>query len=126
MPWPKGKSKPHTEEQKKKISEGVKRQHREGRVRSIGFTAEARAKGVLKNWKGEDASLKAKHQWVSLKKGRPSKCEMCATTKAKKFEWANVDHTYRRNLDDYIRMCTRCHRNYDYTVNMTSVKSNGH
>ncbi len=106
---------PHTPEWNRKISEGVKRQHAEGRGSKHGFTPEARAKAVAKNWRGEQASLKAIHQWVARWKGKPSKCEFCGTTEAKKFEWANVNHTYRRVLDDYIRLCTPCHRKYDYS-----------
>ena len=102
---------------RKKISDSVKIQHAEGRARIVGLSKEARQKGVDKNWKGENASLKAKHQWVSLKKGRPKKCEICATTKAKKYEWANTDHKYRRVLGNYIRLCTSCHRNYDIENN---------
>lgn len=112
-----GTKNPHTLEWNRKISEGVKRQHAEGRARVVGFTAEARAKAVATNWKGEKASLTAIHQWVSLKKGKPRLCEFCRTTKARKFEWANIDHKYKRVLEDYIRLCTSCHRNYDYGNN---------
>jgi len=65
------------------------------------------------SWKGNNAGYSAMHLWVSQWKGRPKKCEMCGTTNATKYEWANKDHTYKRILDDYIRMCVRCHRNYD-------------
>jgi hypothetical protein len=54
------------------------------------------------------------HVWVARWKVKPSLCEHCGTTKSKKYEWANIDHKYRRVLDDYIRLCTSCHRNYDY------------
>ncbi len=64
-------------------------------------------------WKGEKVSYLALHSWVSRWKGKPSKCEVCGTETAKKYEWANIDHKYRRVLEDYLRMCTRCHRNYD-------------
>jgi len=43
----------------------------------------------------------------------PSKCEFCGTTQAKRFEWANIDGEYRRNLDDFIRLCKKCHNDYD-------------
>lgn len=64
-------------------------------------------------WKGDKVGYVALHSWVSRWKGKPSLCEMCGNTTAKKFEWANVDHKYRRVLDDYIRLCTKCHTNYD-------------
>lgn len=106
-----------SDEQRKKISDGVKQQHKEGRVRLVGFTDEQRRKAVKKIWRGVNASYVAKHAWVTRKRGSPRKCEYCGTTKAKKFEWANKHHTYRRNLRDYIRMCTSCHRRYDIESN---------
>lgn len=65
-------------------------------------------------WLGDDVGYSGVHKWIYKHKGKPSKCEICGTTKAKKFEWCNVDHTYRRVLDDYFRACTSCHRKYDY------------
>ena len=65
------------------------------------------------NWKGNSAGIIAIHLWISRWKGRPKKCENCGTESAKKYEWTNIDHKYRRVLKDYIRMCTPCHRNYD-------------
>ncbi len=65
-------------------------------------------------WKEEDAvGYGSLHEWVSRWKGKPKLCESCGSVAAKKYEWANVDHEYRRVLDDYIRMCTSCHRLYD-------------
>ena len=60
-----------------------------------------------------ESGYTAIHDWIRRWKGKPSKCEVCGTTSAKKFEWANVDHQYRRVLEDYLRMCTKCHRKYD-------------
>ena len=68
-------------------------------------------------WKGDDAGLIAKHRWVQRQKGKPSLCEMCGTTTAKRFDWANKDHKYSRNLEDYMRLCASCHRKYDIKNN---------
>lgn len=68
-------------------------------------------------WKGDKAGVSAMHTWVIKWKGRPRECEVCGITTAKKFEWANVDHSYKRILDDYIRMCTKCHMAYDFEYN---------
>lgn len=54
-----------------------------------------------------------KRAWVELHKGKPSLCEHCGTTEAKKFEWANISKKYKRELDDWIRLCTKCHRKFD-------------
>jgi hypothetical protein len=68
-----------------------------------------------KEWKGEDASYVAFHQWVVQWKGRPDTCEKCGKSglTGHKIHWANIDHKYRRVLDDYIRLCAGCHYEYD-------------
>lgn len=66
------------------------------------------------NWKGEKVSYVNLHAWVSRHRGKPSLCAYCQTTTAKKFEWANISGAYKRVLSDYIRLCTSCHRLYDY------------
>jgi hypothetical protein len=68
-------------------------------------------------WKGDNIKYGGLHDWIWLCKGRPTKCEHCGTTTAKKFEWANKNHTYKRNLFDYISLCTSCHRKYDIKYN---------
>lgn len=64
-------------------------------------------------WVGDKVSYPALHTWVRRWKGTPHKCEHCGSTDKKKYEWANIDHKYNRNLDDWIRLCTKCHRKYD-------------
>lgn len=117
MVMKKGYKNPHTKEWNKKISEGVKRQHAEGRGVCIGFTEEQRQKAYKVTWKGDKVSKVGLHQWVRRKRGTPSLCEVCGTTEKRKYEWANVDHKYRRVLEDFIRMCTSCHRKYDIKNN---------
>jgi NUMOD3 motif len=70
-------------------------------------------------WRGIDVSYSGLHHWVKKHLGRPSKCEHCGTTTAKKFEWANRSGLYLREVEDWIRLCTSCHRQYDYTYNIT-------
>ena len=77
-----------------------------------------RTKGEsIKNWLGDFAGYDAMHRWVEREKGKPYKCEHCERTDKKKYEWANIDHSYKRNIDDYIRLCTSCHRKYDIQNN---------
>jgi hypothetical protein len=85
---------PRTEEHRKKLSEsqtGVKSHH----------------------WKGDTASYSAMHRWVRRWKGSADHCEVCGVEGKKKYEWANIDHKYKRIFDDYIPMCTSCHIKYD-------------
>lgn len=67
------------------------------------------------SWKGNKVGKRALHTWVDKWKGQPETCEGCGSTglRGKKINWANVDHQYRRVLDDYIRLCVKCHGAYD-------------
>lgn len=69
------------------------------------------------NWKGDHVGNVALHQWVYKHKGRPNECEICNRTDLKSYDWANIDHKYRRNLDDFIRLCRSCHRKFDIENN---------
>lgn len=104
------KGRTFTEEMKRRMSKASKKSINSGRFKNghLGIVGE---KHYL--WKKNFVGYIALHAWVSRWKGKISKCEICGTKNAKKFEWANIDHTYKRNLDDYMRMCTSCHRNYD-------------
>jgi len=97
-----GKGKHLSEEHKRKISEAKKgKPHYNQR--------EERAY----NWKGDKAGKDAMHHWVEKWRGKPNYCEICGTTEKRIYDWANIDHKYRRVLDDYIRVCRSCHRKYD-------------
>jgi len=65
------------------------------------------------NWKGDKVGQEALHNWVQKHLGKPSKCEHCKTTKVKKFEWANISQKYKRDLKDWVRLCTKCHAKFD-------------
>jgi len=60
-----------------------------------------------------NGSNKGKH-W----KGKAKFCENCGKIGEKvgdrwNIDWANIDHKYRRVLEDYIGLCKKCHRKYD-------------
>jgi hypothetical protein len=67
------------------------------------------------NWKGDDVKYLALHTWITRKLGKPDTCEHCGKSKlnGKHIHWANKNHTYKRNLNDWIRLCVSCHRLYD-------------
>lgn len=66
-------------------------------------------------WKGDDASYSALHFRVERLRGTPSLCEVCGTTTAKRFEWANLTGNYADPMD-YKRMCCSCHHKHDGTA----------
>ena len=80
-------------------------------------SASIKAKGLTdersRKWKGDKVKYSGLHYWVRKHLGRPMKCEMCGSEKENRYEWANVDHKYKRRLEDWIRLCCRCHYAYD-------------
>ena len=73
-----------------------------------------RTRGKLNaNWKGNKVGYGALHDWVVLRLGKPQICEKCGTIKAKKYEWANISGNYKREIIDWKRLCTSCHRLFD-------------
>ena len=72
-------------------------------------------------WKGDDVGYQAIHGWVRRYKGYAKKCECCGKIGKKinnkwSVEWANIDHKYKRNLEDYIALCHKCHSQYDRKI----------
>ena len=66
------------------------------------------------NFKGENVGYFSLHNWVKRHKGKPVECKTCGITiKEKRMTWANIDHQYKRNLDDFISLCYSCHKKYD-------------
>ncbi len=66
-------------------------------------------------WKGDLVSYRGLHYWVERHKGKPIKCEFCwkEKTTSKSIQWANISHTYQRDLNDWISLCVSCHRIFD-------------
>lgn len=73
-------------------------------------------------WKGNAATYDALHARVNKLRGRPSLCEVCSTTTAKRYDWANLTGHYE-DPSDYKRMCRSCHLRYDKAyLNFTQQK----
>lgn len=73
-------------------------------------------KGKLsRRWKGDLAGYTALHVWVKKQKGKPTKCENsnCLGLPAGRYEWASLSGECKRDLEDFVSLCTRCHRRYD-------------
>jgi len=62
-------------------------------------------------WKGDDVGYHALHRWVSNHKGKASMCQHCGSEE--NVQWANKSHEYKRELDDFIELCAKCHKTYD-------------
>lgn len=70
-------------------------------------------------WKGDNVSYRTLHTWVVNKLGQPTKCEHCGKDglSGHQIHWANKSRKYKRELDDWLRLCPKCHRKYDLLNN---------
>jgi len=63
------------------------------------------------NFKGENVGYDALHDWVKRHKPKAICCEHCG--KEGYLEWANKSHEYKRDLNDWLALCKKCHIKYD-------------
>lgn len=100
-----------SEEAKRKVSEASRgRKHsKETRIK-IAENQKGEKNSV---WKGDFAGYSAMHSWVRKHKSKQKKCSDCGQSHDKT-HWSNIDHEYRRVLDDYTERCPKCHKKYDF------------
>jgi len=84
-------------------------------IRLKNYTTSEKHKG--KNnpaWKGKDAHVSSKHQWL-VKHFIKEKCEHCGENK-KPRDWALIKgKKYDHNRENFMSLCRSCHLKYDYT-----------
>lgn len=98
-PWHKGIKSPYSDESLLKMVQNRKKGY---------------PRGILSpTWKGDGVGYDGLHKWVKRHLGRPRKCDFCATTEGRFFDWANRSREYKRDLTDWLRLCRKCHKNYD-------------
>jgi len=64
------------------------------------------------NWKGDNVGIDGVHKWVVKYKGKVKEYK-CIDCGKQGYHWSNIDHKYKRDLDDYIPRCSKCHKKYD-------------
>jgi len=115
------KGRPQSEEVKKKISLGLLGHKTSQETRDkIGVANKDEKHGM---WEGEKAVYSSKHCWILRNYGNPTHCEDCGLIGKKgkrswNIDWSNVDHKYRRKIEDYVGRCRSCHMKYDYKNNL--------
>ena len=64
------------------------------------------------------------HDWIKRQLGKASLCKNCEVRKSysTNIHWANISGNYKYDIDDWMQLCPRCHRNFD--VNGVLVKPN--
>jgi hypothetical protein len=63
--------------------------------------------------KKQKSTYAAVHMWMRYHHGKPQKCENCETTEKRMYHWANVSGTYKREREDWLRLCVPCHKSND-------------
>jgi hypothetical protein len=77
------------------------------------------------NWKGNNVGMGALHEWVIKNLGQPTVCEYCKKTglTSHNIHWANKSHEYKRDLNDWLRLCVSCHHKYDKSASPVFIYS---
>lgn len=65
------------------------------------------------NWKGDEVGYFALHQWITYNYGKPRFCEECKCSNRVMYHWANLSGDYKRDRNDWKRMCVPCHKKFD-------------
>lgn len=110
IPWNKGRKGVYSKESLKRFSQAKLKnpiRHWLGKKR-LDMTDENHP-----FWRGDDVGNAALHSWVKRKLGIPSKCEHCGVQGRKWYHWSNISGKYYRKLEDWQRLCVRCHSKFD-------------
>ena len=66
------------------------------------------------NWKGDNVSKSALHQWIKRRLPKPSSCQICHLDKP--LELCCIGHQYNRNVEDWFYLCRSCHSTTDLKI----------
>ena len=69
---------------------------------------------VPHNFAGDMVGYCGLHDWVRAQLGPANiyTCDYCGGTESR-MEWANKSWTYKRDITDWLALCSKCHRHYD-------------
>jgi hypothetical protein len=62
-------------------------------------------------WKGDAIAYSTIHTWINRVAVKTGSCSRCGAERTT--HWANLSHTYRRDVSDFAEMCVPCHWRYD-------------
>ena len=74
------------------------------------------------NWKGEKVGYHGIHRWVETILGKPRYCEFCKSINEATYDWANISQEYKREIEDWMRLCRNCHMLSDKRINNLKFK----
>ena len=74
------------------------------------------------NWKGDNVGYFGIHSWIRKYKEKTGICQHCnknvGIVYPNSTHFANKDHQYKRDLEDYMELCPSCHKKYDYKLSV--------
>ena len=111
-PWNKGKKGLQQAWNKNLKTGELSKKHKE----KISLSNKGKRTGIKNHaWKGLSVSYRSLHLWIHYHKGHPGTCEHCKKTnlKAQQIHWASLSGEYKRDLNDWIRLCVKCHISHD-------------
>lgn len=59
-----------------------------------------------------NSQYQSAHFWIKTRKVRPKECTNCGRSNCV-IHWANVSGLYKKELDDFIALCSSCHKRFD-------------
>jgi hypothetical protein len=62
-------------------------------------------------WLGDSIGYYGLHFWLVKKRGKAKVCQHCGSTV--NVQWANKSFEYKRDIDDWLELCSKCHHKYD-------------
>ena len=69
-----------------------------------------RKKGIIVSFKNWDLlNVSSKHKLMEKEYGKKKFCERCHKNNEKEYQWANIDHRYKNDRKDWMRLCAKCH-----------------
>jgi len=108
-----------TKEQYEKIAKILSKQRTGGKMldvtkKKISQSLKGKKKVVTNPmWKGDSVKYPALHTWMINNFGQPKECEFCRSNDRKMYHWANKTGRYKRDRNDWLRLCVPCHKKYD-------------
>ena len=72
-------------------------------------------------WKERGVGFFALHQWVERNKPKISLCEKCKSKPP--YDLANISGLYKRDINDFQRLCRRCHMKKDGRLNQLIIRN---
>lgn len=98
-----------------------KRFYCSNRCKVLGKISPKKGKQYLHLWK-DNVTYGSLHKQVYKKYGKAKKCSKCGSTK--NVQWANVSNKYKNN-EDFVELCTSCHKKYDFKMNKRTPWNKG-